>query len=164
MLEGLGYMIDNPRVIPIMATNHEIYGQVHINVVPCDENGNEDLDEELLPDDPMDLLNQELNFKVKISHISNLPSDFCNNIYCEYKFYMDDTKYTTPVCQGKNQSPEFNFDKLHHIDCVTKFLIDYLREDKLTIKIYGNQDIKRKKTTPMNKSNSSSANRKSTMK
>lgn len=64
MLEGLGYLMDNPRVIPIMATNHEIYGQVHINVVPCDENGNEELDEELLPDDPMDLLNQELNFKV----------------------------------------------------------------------------------------------------
>ena len=56
--------MDNPRVIPIMATNHEIYGQVHINVVPCDENGNEELDEEVLPDNPMDLLNQELNFKV----------------------------------------------------------------------------------------------------
>ena len=107
-------------------------------MVPCDENGMEDLDEELLPDDPMDLLNQELNFKVKISHISNLPADFCSNIYCEYKFYMDDTKYTTPVCQGKNQSPEFTYDKLHHVDCVTKFLIDYLREDKLTVKIYGN--------------------------
>lgn len=98
MLEGLGYLMDNPRVIPIMATNHEIYGQVHINVVPCDENGNEELDEELLPDDPMDLLNQELNFKVQITHISSLPQDFCTNIYCEYKFYMDETKYTTPVC------------------------------------------------------------------
>jgi hypothetical protein len=41
---------------------------------------------------------------------------------------------------------------------VTKFLIDYLREDKLTVKIYGNQDIKRKKGEP--KSNQSSASRK----
>lgn len=48
--------MDNPRVIPIMATNNEIYGEIHINVVPCDENGMEDLNEELLPDDPMDLI------------------------------------------------------------------------------------------------------------
>jgi len=67
-----------------------------------------------------------------------LPADFCNNIYCEYKFYMDDNKYTTELCPGKNQAPEFSYSKLHHIDCVTKFLIDYLREDKLTVKIYGN--------------------------
>jgi hypothetical protein len=71
---------------------------------------------------------------------------------------MDDTKYTTAICQGKNQSPELNYNKLHHIDCVTKFLIDYLKEDKLTIKIYGNQDIKRKKGEA--KSNQSSASRK----
>lgn len=138
ILEGLGYMMDNPRVLPIMATNNEIYGEMHINVVPCDENGNEDLDEEALPEDPMDLLEQELHFKVKISHISKLPADFCNNIYCEYKFYMDDTKYTTNVIHGKCQSPEFNYEKLHHVECVTKFLIDYLKEDKLTVKIFGN--------------------------
>ena len=114
-------------------------------MVPCDEHGNEDLDEDLLPNDPSDLMNQELNFKVKISHLSNLPVDFGSNIFCEYKFYMDEKKYTTPVSHGKNQSPEFNFEQFHHIDCVTKFLIDYLTEDKLTIKIYGNQDLKKKK-------------------
>lgn len=138
-------MLDNPIEIPIVGTNPEIYGQVHINVVPCDGEGNEDLDEDILPNDPSELLDQELNFKVKISHLSNLPADFGSNIFCEYKFYMDEKKYRTPVSPGKESSPQFNYENMHHIDCVTKFLIDYLTEDKLTVKIYGNQDLKKKK-------------------
>lgn len=57
-----------------------------MNVVPCDETGNEDLDEEQLPDEPepQDLLNERLDFKVKIEKLTNLPEDFCRNIYCEY--------------------------------------------------------------------------------
>ena len=57
MLEGLAYLMDNPRKVPIVATNNKIYGQVDINVVPCDENGDEELNEDLLTDDPMDLIN-----------------------------------------------------------------------------------------------------------
>lgn len=67
MLEGLAYLMDNPRKIPIVATNNKIYGQLEINVVPCTEDGNEELDEDMLTDDPMDLLNNTLDFKVKIS-------------------------------------------------------------------------------------------------
>lgn len=58
MLEGLAYLMDNPRQIPIVATNNKIYGTLHINVVPCDENGDEELNEDILTDDPQDLINQ----------------------------------------------------------------------------------------------------------
>ncbi len=57
MLEGLAYLMDNPREIPIVATNNQICGQIHLNVVPCEEDGNEDLNEDMLTDDPTDLLN-----------------------------------------------------------------------------------------------------------
>jgi hypothetical protein len=57
-------MLDNPVKIPIVGNNPEIYGVVHINLVPCDDSGNEDLDEDALPNDPNELLGQELNFKV----------------------------------------------------------------------------------------------------
>lgn len=67
MLEGLAYLMDNPRKIPIVATNNKIYGQLEINLVPCDEDGNEDIDEDMLSDEPMDLVNQSIDFKVKIS-------------------------------------------------------------------------------------------------
>lgn len=145
MLEGLAYLMDNPRKIPIIATNNQVYGQVSINVVPCDEEGNEDLDEDELSDDPQALIGNPLDFKVKIDNVTNLPEDFCRNIFCEYEYYVGGDKYRTPVCQGKNTSPAFNYEHQHHVDCVTKFMLNYLQEDKLTIKIYGNQDLKRKK-------------------
>ena len=64
MLEGLAYLMDNPREVPIVAPNREIVGQLHVNVVPCEEDGNEELDDDRLPDEPMDLLNQRIDFKV----------------------------------------------------------------------------------------------------
>lgn len=57
MLEGLAYLIDNPRKLPIVATNSSIVGEIFINIVPCEEDGNEDMNEDLLPDEPKDLLN-----------------------------------------------------------------------------------------------------------
>ena len=150
MLEGLAYLMDNPVEVPIVATDNKITGQLTMNVVPCEEDGNEDLNEDMLSDDPMDLLNNTLDFKVKIDKIQGLPPDFCRNIYCEYEFYMDKTKYKSSISQGKNQNPVFNYEKQHHFDCVTKFLVDYLLEDKLTVRIYGNQDLNRqKKTNPV---------------
>ena len=66
MLEGLAHLIDNPRKLPIVATNSSIVGEININIVPCEEDGNEDMNEDLLPDEPTDLLNQSISFKVKI--------------------------------------------------------------------------------------------------
>jgi len=128
--------MDNPRIVPIASDTNKIYGQVDVNIIPCDENGNEDLDDESVPDDPMELLNNTLDFKVKIDRLMNLPENFCRNVYCEYTFYMDDHKYTTEVYEGKCTNPEIQYEKHHHVDCVTKFLIDYLKEDCLTIKVY----------------------------
>lgn len=145
MLEGLAYLMDNPRTVPIVATNNKIYGQLEINLVPCDEDGNEDIDEDLLSDDPADLKDQSLTFKVKISRIANLPEDFCRNIYCEYGWYLDKEKYRTPASAGPDQNPEVNFVRQHHVDCVSKLLLDYLLEDKMTIKVFGEQEIKKKK-------------------
>ena len=80
-LEGLSYLLDNPTEINVVATNSEVVGKLQMNLVPCDENGGEDLDEDLLPDEPQDLINQSLNFKVKIEKISDLPETFCRDIY-----------------------------------------------------------------------------------
>ena len=57
MLEGLAYLIDNPRKLPIVSTNNTIVGEITINIVPCEEDGSEDINEDLVPDDPKDLLN-----------------------------------------------------------------------------------------------------------
>ena len=75
MLEGLANMIDNPVDIPIVATDNKIIGQLSMNVVPCEEDGNEELNEDMLSDDPFDLIGQSLDFKVKIDKVSGLPYD-----------------------------------------------------------------------------------------
>lgn len=102
LLEGLQYLMDDARTIPIVSITNEIFGMIDVNVVPCDEDGNElsldDLDDDI---EPEHLLNQTLDFKVKIDRITKLPENFCTNIFCEYKFYMDDTKYTTEVHEGR---------------------------------------------------------------
>ena len=64
ILEGLAFLMDNPISIPILATNNKIFGEVHINVVPCEEDGNEEIDEDQMTDEPMDLVNHTLDFKV----------------------------------------------------------------------------------------------------
>lgn len=57
MLEGLAHLIDNPRKLPIVATNNLFVGEIFINIVPCEDDGNEDMNEDLLPEEPKDLLN-----------------------------------------------------------------------------------------------------------
>lgn len=88
MLEGLAYLMDNPRTIPIIAANNDIYGQLTMNVIPCEEDGNESLDEEEIPEIPQDMIDESLNFKVTIDNITNLPDDFCRNIFFEYEYYV----------------------------------------------------------------------------
>jgi Ca2+-dependent lipid-binding protein len=84
-----------------------------------------------------------MHFKVRINRISQLPQDFCSNVFVEYKFYLDEQVYRTKVVR-KDRNPVFNFEQIHHVDCVTKQLINYLLNDKLTFKIYANQDLEKK--------------------
>ena len=56
MLGGLPYLLDNPRAVPIIAPNNEVHGEIHLNVVPCEPDGNEDLNEDLMTDNPDDLI------------------------------------------------------------------------------------------------------------
>ena len=66
-MEGLPYLMDNPKDLPIIGTNSQIVGRMHLNLVPCTQDGDEDLDEDQLSEEPDDLIHQSLDFKVKIS-------------------------------------------------------------------------------------------------
>jgi hypothetical protein len=141
-LEGLGYLMDNPHTLPVVGTDMQPVGQLTMNVLPCYSDGNEEIDEEQCPDDPSELISQPLDFKVFISHLENLPENFCRDVYCEYRFYLDDAVYRTEPVEGKCREPRYNYIKQHNIECVTQRLLDYLANDKMTIKIYGIQDLK----------------------
>ena len=46
IIGALAYFINNPRNIPILVLNSSIVGNLSIDIVPCEEDGNEDIDEE----------------------------------------------------------------------------------------------------------------------
>lgn len=163
MLGGLPYLLDNPRTVPIVAPNSDVYGEIHLNVVPCGPDGNEELDEEQMTDNPEDLLNERLDFKVKIDQLTNLPEDFCRNIFCEYEFFMDGEVYRTTPTTEKNRDPVLNYCFHHTQEVVTKFLLDYLNDDKLTIKIYGSRDLRTKRHRDKGQIDSSLNSSKSTV-
>ena len=54
-LEPLAYLIDNPVVINLIGTTFKVHGQLDVNILPVDQNGQE-LSDELIPDDPEDLI------------------------------------------------------------------------------------------------------------
>ena len=49
-LEPLSYLIDNPVTINLIGSNYENHGQLDLNVIPVDPDGNEDLADEDLPE------------------------------------------------------------------------------------------------------------------
>ena len=89
-LEPLAYIIDNPATVSIIGTTSEVQGKLEINIIPVDTDGIGEYPEELISDEPMDLIGNRLDFIVEISKATDLPPDFCRDVYCEYRFYLDD--------------------------------------------------------------------------
>lgn len=112
-LEPLSYLIDNPVSINLIGSNYENHGQLDVNVIPVDQEGNEELADEDLPDQPEDLLDRRIDFVVNIIKARNLPSNFCKDVFVEYQLYLEEEKYRTAVIAGKNRDPEFNYTKHH---------------------------------------------------
>ena len=83
-LEPLSYLIDNPVSINLIGSNYENHGQLDVNVIPVDPDGNEDLADEDLPDAPEELLNRRIDFLVNIERARNLPGNFCKDVFVEY--------------------------------------------------------------------------------
>lgn len=85
----------------------QVYGKLEVNIVPVNEDGTEELD--FIPDKPSDLIDQRIDFVVKIDRATELPENLCRDVYAEYSFYLDPTKYKTKTISGKNRNPEFQY-------------------------------------------------------
>ena len=142
-LEPLSYLIDNPVMINLIGSNYENHGQLELNVIPVDAEGNEDIAEEDLPDAPEDLLDRRIDFIVNITRAKDLPSNFCKDVFVQYQVYLEETKYTTEVMAGKNRDPEFNYRLQHTQSVVTENFLKYIKEELLTFKVYGFPDVKK---------------------
>ena len=146
-LEPLSYLIDNPVTINLIGSNYENHGQLELNVIPVDPDGNEDLCDDDLPESQEDLLNRRIDFLVTIQSAKDLPSNFCKDVFVEYKIYLEDQKYRTKVVEGKNRNPEFNYSLQHTQSVVTENFLKYIKSEVLIFKVLGYPDV-RKETGP----------------
>ena len=80
-----------------------------------------------------------------------MPEDLCRDVYVEYQFYLDATKYKTEACSGMNRNPQFNYRHKHTVEIVTKMLVDYLEKDVMVFRVYGFADIKEKQKNNVKK-------------
>ena len=56
MLQPLANLIDNPAQINLIGRTFEVYGKLNVNVIPVDPSGSEELLDEMIPDEPEDLI------------------------------------------------------------------------------------------------------------
>lgn len=130
-LEGLAYLMDNPSVVSIIGQNSSIMGKLEINIIPVDTDGVSEVPDDMIPEDPMELENQRMDFRVEIVRAFDLMEDFCQDIHCEYQFYIEDQKFSTQIVEGKNREPVFNYKHHHTVEPCTKNFIEYLLKESV---------------------------------
>ena len=108
---GLSYALDSRSKINLIGDNGKC-GDLSVGLIPCSSDGkinyeNDNYNEDMQIEDPNDLLNKRLDFKVIITE-ANLPNNFCTNTYVEY-YLMNSKgimgKYRTLVFEGKCMVP-----------------------------------------------------------
>lgn len=145
-MQALANLIDNPSEIVLIGTNFLNHGSLRVNVVPTDENGNYDEDDEdLFVEEPEELLQRHrLDFAIEIERAENLPINFCKDVFVEYQLFLDDTKYKTSVQEGKNRNPEINYRRQHTQEPVTQNFLNYLLNENIVFKLFGFPDVNKK--------------------
>ena len=149
-LEPIGYLMGNESEISIISPGGEIMGDIVLDVIPHDENGNE-YDE--VPETPFELIGQSLLYKVSIIRIKNLRQNFCKNLYVEYQSFYDHSVNQTKIYnkEGEEKKTDLKINECfeHKIDYLTKDDIEIFEKEKLCFKIYANEEVEKKGKTPI---------------
>ena len=136
-LKNLSYMLENNGTINLLSTTSAsadgVSGQLDCGYMPVTATGDEDLDDELLVEEPNELLGKEIFFRVDIKECKNLPRDTCKDVYIEYIFkHEPEMKYRTEPFSGKNPNPTFGYTKQHRIDQVSDYHLDYFKDGNVS--------------------------------
>jgi len=152
-LKNLQYTLDCEGTPPIFTTATNIpggvAGQLTCSYWPCDIGGDGEPDDELLVEEPQELLGKEIFFRVQIEKAANLPNDLCKDVFVTYIMkHEPDVIHRVPAFEGKTQNPVFNFKKVHRIDEVNDYLLEYFDSGNVVFKTYGNPSFGQNMATP----------------
>lgn len=128
-LKNLGYLVENEIEAKILSSEGSsgVRGHLSVKYFPTDETGEGEPEEDLLPEEPEDLLGKAIAFRVEIEKAKDLPKDLCKNVFVSYNLHFDRNRtYQTDECNQRTQNPMFNFKRVHHIDAVTPSILRYL--------------------------------------
>ncbi|OWZ14686.1 hypothetical protein PHMEG_00011790 [Phytophthora megakarya] len=87
---------------------------------------------------PSDLVGKPWTFKVRIVGATGLPM-ITDLAYCQYEFLGE--LFTTESVEQNTRSPVFNYEFIHHIDCITEQFIEYLQSARLEFQVFVNPYI-----------------------
>eukprot|EP00669_Euglena_mutabilis_P006455 TRINITY_DN2068_c0_g1_i2.p1 TRINITY_DN2068_c0_g1~~TRINITY_DN2068_c0_g1_i2.p1 ORF type:complete len:916 (-),score=316.03 TRINITY_DN2068_c0_g1_i2:289-3003(-) len=147
-LRSLANMIEHHADPSILSVAGRVEGRARISIMPCDSNGKEgpwDDTEELDPfvDDPSELLDEEVRFRVKIH---NAVFDAGDRAYCRYQntFVRYNINPSDPASEWveteKNAectfNPKYNFKKLHTLT-VTPDVLKLLLRGRIIFQVWG---------------------------
>ena len=140
-LASLAYTLDENQDLNIFSTNTAFSngncGQVSVGYDPKGPDGGDPPDDLLEIEETKELLGRDIYFNVNVIKVANLPMDLCTNVYVEYIFkHEPENVYRTPVFNGKNPNPIFNYTKGHQIDCINEYVLDYLNNGNVSYKFH----------------------------
>jgi hypothetical protein len=129
-LKSLGFTIENELHAKILSSEGKqgTRGMVKLSFTPCDKEGDPDnIDDDLLvEEDPKELLGKEICFEVHIGEASDLPKELCKDVFVTYQFkHEPGVIYSTDKYQGMCQNPDFDYKKIHTVEMVTEYVLEY---------------------------------------
>ena len=84
----------------------------------------DDCDGEIMEiNDPSELLGKSWTYRIHIKHAQDL-LQMSDMAYCQYEFNGE--IFATECIEDHTFSPVFNYEFIHHVDCVDQEFIDYL--------------------------------------
>ena len=144
-LESLSYLISIKNEINIINPyNGKLMGIIEVEIIPHDEKNNE-FDE--VPENPYDLVGQNLLYTIRIIKIKNLTINFCKNLRIEYQsFYDKSINYSKIYNQNEENKIEFDIGEEfeHKIEYLTTEDIDFLEKENIRFKIYASESVDKK--------------------
>ena len=145
-LAPLAYLMNNCTNIPIISINGDVEGSIVIDLIPVDENGNEF---EEIPENPMDLVGQNIQFYVYIKEVKDLPENFCKGLQVEYTAFNDNQNYKTKIYNEEGKETSFTIEEKfeHKINYLAEEDIKFFMEDKMCFKIYAYETVEIKEKT-----------------
>ncbi|DAZ97999.1 TPA: hypothetical protein N0F65_005157, partial [Lagenidium giganteum] len=87
---------------------------------------------------PQDLLGKPWTYKIQIKGATGLPL-ITDLAYCQYEFLGE--LFTTESVEQNTRNPNFGFEAIHHVGCVTQSFIDYLQNSRIEFQIFVNPYI-----------------------